>query len=432
MLRPRARIPIAAAAAVLCFLAATAGAGVSEREPRGEAQGAGKRPVPGTPVPGGPEMRPAPGGGKRAASAGPVVAVVPLVGQVGGLVNRQVDGTFDAELVKACFAEAQRRGAELVLLDVSSPGGLVAEMEAICETIVEWKDRLRIAAFTGDAFSAAAIIALTCPEMVVRPDSRIGAAVIVREGSGGMTAVEAKMASVHHAKQRQFMEASGQPYDVVAAMTIQDTTLWWSPQGGFATAPPAAGEGAGWREVDGRTTVLTMTARQALEWGVADASAPAAAEAAAALGVEGEVVVVGLDDVAKHYNAVLDRKLADLHDGLENYFEGLGGMVAGMNDFVAAVKQGDRRNAGLAKSQINRSRGKVQASARRIREADRSMLSRRVVVGDRVLERLEEDAALLGRISGLMSTDTVDDFNEASVRLNEVLAQWRAMMAGGD
>ena len=96
---------------------------------------------------------------------------------------------------------------------------------------------------------------------------------MITQDRNGPSAVDAKMASPHHARQRQFMVASGQPYAVVQAMTIQETELWWSPDDGFTTTEPArSGDGA-WEQVDGRTTILTLTGDDCLRMGLATASA---------------------------------------------------------------------------------------------------------------------------------------------------------------
>ena len=69
-------------------------------------------------------------------------------------------------------------------------------------------------------------------------------------------------------------------------------------------------------------------------------------------------------------------------------------------------------------------------AARRIKGNDRSILARRVTVAEDVIERLDEDAKLIGRISGLLNRNTVDGFNEAADRINEVIRQWRELLGG--
>jgi ATP-dependent protease ClpP protease subunit len=388
-----------------------------ERE-EGDQSDLGAAPAPGAPEP------PSP---KPAAPGGAVVAVVPLHGQVGGLVDDRATGTFDAAVLDECFEQAQKDGAQCVILDVDSPGGLVSEMEAICETIIAWHDRLRIVAFDRSAYSAAAIISLSCRELAMTPDGRIGAAVIIKGAPGGhVNAVDAKFASPHYAKQRQYMAASGKPYEVVAAMTIQETSLWWSGEEGFTTTAPTGKEG--WKLIDGATTVLTLTAAEAREYHLADVLAADVDALVPGLGMAGEVTVVSYDDRVQRYNKTFDVQMQRFERQLTNYFEGLRDMVSGLNAYAQAARDGNRRAAQDAKRDVNRARSTVLVASRSLRHSNRSLLSRRVTVAEDAIRRFEEDAALIGRISDLIASDKIDGFKEAADRMNAVLEEWRHLL----
>lgn len=371
-----------------------------------------------------------PAGPKPAGAANPEttpgVVVIPLRGQVGGLTDGTVRDTFDAEVIRTCLDKAIAENATLVILDIHSPGGLVAEMEAICETLLEYRDKIRIVAFPTDAFSAAAIISLCCEEIVVRPESRLGAAVIVRQSREGVNALEAKFASVHHAKQRQFMNTIGRPYEVVAAMTIQETELWWNAEAGFTNIAPSTS--TGWELVDQKSTILTLTADQAIRYGVAAHEAPNTRTLLARLELDPDQPIVSYADDMLRYANDLDRRLDDLREQFGLYLGGLSSMVDSMNAYLDAARRNDRRTASRMKTEIHRSRALVLNVGRKIGRSDRSILARRVEVPEVIAERIAEDAELLGRVRRLVDEETVDSYNEAVDRVNTVLKAWAEVL----
>ncbi len=371
------------------------------------------------------------GGGAGAPASAPLVAVIPLHGQVGGTIDGRAAGTFDAEALRECFREAQARGAGMVVLDVDSPGGLVSEMESICETIIGWHDRLRVVSHPRDALSAAAVIAMSCREIVVRPESRIGAAVIVQSDDAGRTsAVEAKQASVHHARQRRYMAASAQPYAVVEAMTVQEARLWWSHRGGFSAEPPPPGREHEWTRVDGETSVLTLTGNEALEWGLADAAAPTAGSAAMALGLTtGEVTVIDLGGVIEGHNRALDAALEALRRDLDECVAALRATARGLSALAEAARLGDQLGIAQARAAVGLHRAAALAAAGRIRATDRAILARRLGACEDVAARIAADARLIEPLGALPQHLDPDDLDRMARRFNEAVRRWQALLA---
>lgn len=358
----------------------------------------------------------------------PKVAVIPLHGAVGSAGEEPIRNTFDASVLRECLDEAIKMNVEAVILDIKSPGGLVAEMEAICETILNYNSSLRIVAFPREAYSAAAIITLCCKEMVVHPDARIGAAVIIQTSEQGVSAVDAKFASPHHAKQKQYMIRSGRPYELVAAMTIQEAELWWSPTLGFANAPPQETERKEWTQVDGKTTILTMTADEALEWKLAKASAKSINAVIAQLGIIGEIQIVDMQDSVDRYNIGMQRRFDELVRQINVYFGSLVALRDAINDLGDAYENRDRSAAKKHKATISQQVARLQTSGRVIQRIDKSLLARRIKVPDEALDQMQEDGALLGRITSLLKSDTYDGFNESVDRLNTVLKAWQQLL----
>lgn len=366
-------------------------------------------------------------GGRPAPSGAPKVAVIPLHGSVGGIAKGSVSDSFDAGLVNDLLNQAERDGVMLVVLDINSPGGLVSEMEEICRGIIQRHDRMRIVAYAHEAFSAAAIISLSCRELVVHPSARVGAAVIIKNQGKKVSAVDAKMASPHYALQREFMTASGRPYDVVAAMAIQETQLWWSPTAGFTTDTKTAASGD-WKQIDTASTILTMTGSEAIEYGLAVGQAANVTGLLSLLKIRQPVEIVDFAGQINRYNAAMDRRLEDLRRQLNLYFESLGDLVSGMNSLADAYNRKDKKAADKAKADISRQVTRMRTAASGIRKSDKSLLARRVDVPDDMLSQLQTDSELLGRIDRILSSDTYEGFNEARERVIKVLDAWRKIL----
>jgi len=365
------------------------------------------------------------------------VAVVPLHGRVGGIAEDSASGGsgasggggtsgggFDAALVEAAFAEAVRRGAGTVILDIDSPGGLVDEMEAICEAILDWRGELRIVAWPDEAMSAAAIITMCCPEIVVRPGSLVGAATIVREreSGDGVEAVDAKAASPHYARQRRYMERSGQPYAVVAAMTIQDVRLWWSPTAGFTTDEPPSGSDH--RLVDGGSTILTMTAADAIAWKIAEGEADDVAGVLAALEIDADAGVADLSEFVERRRRAARRALDDVKAQFDAYIQGLAGLNQTMIALFEAKKDGREDEADELQRAFIRTLRTVRTAGRRILRIDRAATEGLEIPGEFV-ERIAEDEPLLVAVARLLSQDRPEAWNEAGRTLGAVLRGWK-------
>jgi membrane-bound serine protease (ClpP class) len=100
-----------------------------------------------------------------AAGTGPVV-IVPIQGTVD-------DGM--AHLVERAVADANGENASAIVLNINSPGGLVGAGESIRDALYTAK-MPTVAYVNPNAFSAAALIALSANRIVMAPGSSIGAA----------------------------------------------------------------------------------------------------------------------------------------------------------------------------------------------------------------------------------------------------------------
>ena len=79
------------------------------------------------------------------------------------------------ESIKRKATLCKRKGAQLVIIDLNTPGGRSDAMEGICDLIrKELADTYTVAYVNPRAISAGAIISLACTEIVMAPGSRIG------------------------------------------------------------------------------------------------------------------------------------------------------------------------------------------------------------------------------------------------------------------
>jgi ATP-dependent protease ClpP protease subunit len=359
------------------------------------------------------------------------LVVIPLHGQVGGLIDGSAHGTFDVDILTHCLDRAAEMGAGVVVLDIQSPGGFLDAMEAICERIIGRHDTQRIIAYPGEALSAAAIISLTCREMILRPDSRLGAAVMVKQTKGGLSAVDAKMASPRHARQRQYMAASRRPYDLLAAMTIQESQLWWSPDAGFTADEKTAGAD-GYTLVDGETTVLTMITEDALRWGIADEVARTMNDLPDILGIEpnenGRVRVLDFTDVVDSYNQNLDRRLAKILEHFRTYFQTLSDTHATLGQLRQARRSRSSDDEKELEREVSRLVRRSQAANRGLQAQDNRLLAERADIPDALVDQLEKDLATLGRVGRLAREDTDSAARQAAEAVAGVLDRWRALL----
>lgn len=105
-------------------------------------------------------------GFSRVLAADAPVVVIPIHGTVD-------DGM--AHLVQRAIADANANGARAVVLDVNSPGGLVASAFLIRDAVFSAKAPV-IAYISERAYSAAALISLSANTIVMGPGASIGAA----------------------------------------------------------------------------------------------------------------------------------------------------------------------------------------------------------------------------------------------------------------
>ena len=201
----------------------------------------------------------------KTGSSSNLVIVIPLKGVVGPTLDG--DEWFSATDFEKALTKAEKLNPAAVILEIKSPGGLVATEERIIQMIIDSQGRgTRIVAWVTDAGSAAALITLACKEIFVMPSARVGAAVTIISGESGTASLKsltekdpelaAKYESFHSATHKSAAEATGRSPAIADAMRDMSKELWWSSEGGFSESRRTESD----ELIDGPKTVLTLTA----------------------------------------------------------------------------------------------------------------------------------------------------------------------------
>jgi membrane-bound serine protease (ClpP class) len=171
----------------------------------------------------------------------------PLIGSV---YIVPIEGMIDnglASYITRAIGDAEANGAGLIVFDIDTFGGLVDAADVIRQAILN-TELATVAFIDKNAASAGALISYAADRIVMVPGSSIGAATVV-EGVGGNAAPD-KYQSYMKGIMRTTAEANGRDPLIAEAMVDQDIEL---------EGIVAAGK------------VLTLTAKEAVALGVADA-----------------------------------------------------------------------------------------------------------------------------------------------------------------
>jgi len=181
-----------------------------------------------------------------------------------------IEGEIDPALavfVDQALSRAENAGASGVAFLIDTPGGRLDAAIKISDRILE--SPLPTLAVVKNAFSAGALIALSCERIAMLPGSEIGAALPVQYIPGvKYEAADRKIVSGFKAKFRAVAEARGRPAEIAEAMVDPEI------------------------EIEGLTPKgepLTLSAEKAVELGIADFIAATLAEALVKAGFDPEV-----------------------------------------------------------------------------------------------------------------------------------------------
>lgn len=170
-------------------------------------------------------------------------AAVAQVAPVAVAANRQADRVaiipihepidrVTAFSVKRRMELAIQGGAQALVFDINTPGGEVPAVLEICAAIKRSSVPNTVAWINPEAYSGGAIIALACREIVVANESRMGDALPILIGPGGVdvaTQGELRKKQVPPVLAEVVDSARTRGWDefIVQAIVIDKVELWW-------------------------------------------------------------------------------------------------------------------------------------------------------------------------------------------------------------
>ncbi|MCH5377865.1 MAG: peptidase, partial [Planctomycetes bacterium] len=125
------------------------------------------------------------------------------------------------------LAVAEEVGADLVIVQIDSPGGLVDPSFNVAEKLrdVDWAHT--VAYIPDEALSGAAVVALGCDEIYMQPDALMGDVGVIIMGEDSMFRYAEEKIRTHIASQlRDLAEAKGRPPALAEAMVNMDLVVY--------------------------------------------------------------------------------------------------------------------------------------------------------------------------------------------------------------
>ena len=335
--------------------------------------------------------------------------LIPLHGEIG----KEVTATG----VKAALAFAKRANIQNVVLDFDTPGGSLADGEAIGRQIHEASQGVTVHGCITEAYSAAMWAIVECDDLWVMPDARSGAAVAFKKskGAGGKVDLEVdrKFNAALAARLAGRAEAHGYPGLVFRAMVEMPAEVWVAKSAaGEVQLFPSKPEGvAGAYCLDDAKSILALSADQMVELGIAKRveAGTAKLEAGATFGTFGKLVdgkrfmVLGATE-AKSADAAVERALKAAKDSQQ----ALATQTALVRQMAQRAQEADPARL---KVRTDRSGSITGESRQQWREAT-----------DRAVELWREVETSAGNLDAAkQSADaTIKSLNDASARAQKV------------
>lgn len=191
-------------------------------------------------------------------------------------------GTFGEDILpigfRASLEYADRNDVEHVVLRINSGGGYLWAGIQIADIMQEYRGKITFHALIENSISASIWPTFMCETIHMAPSGTFGGAVIYHVGERGSAEVDAKFNSITAAQLVAAAEPLGHDGDVIRAMILMPSELYLDTTGDTPQLTGGAGSG-GYafspqehiKQVDSSTTVLTLTTKDAAEYGIAGA-----------------------------------------------------------------------------------------------------------------------------------------------------------------
>ncbi len=260
----------------------------------------------------------------------------PAVEETGGWVLVPARGSIGVELTRNLFVtaveKAQQAGAEVIVFHLTSPGGYLSSLDAIHRGLEPLAREIDVVFYVDDeCFSAAAMLCMASEHFYVGPGAAFGAAVAYVPGQNGPSAVDAKFESANAAIWRTRAEAVGRPGLLMDAMIRMETEVWADTASTPWTLSPTRPAGGEAIELDGPSSVLSLTYENATPSGAADGDAASVTALLAMLGV-GEREALDGAELASNVIRHQARRIREIDQRIDFIDEVVGRIAEGAED----------------------------------------------------------------------------------------------------
>jgi len=215
-------------------------------------------------------------------------------------------------ILKRRFEEAQAAGAEIIVLDIDSPGGYVSTTLELVDMLEQAKGVTSVAYIQREAISGAALLSLAANKIVIGKTALIGDAGMIMMGEdAAFRYVPEKERSYLAQRVRTIAEKAGRPPSLAEAMVDKDLEVFKAVNKADGTvAYFSEREWKSMEDIDkwekglpvreaGGSTFFTAKGSRAVELGVADFSIDNPADLAAAIGAISPIPIIQASVVDK-------------------------------------------------------------------------------------------------------------------------------------
>jgi len=182
-------------------------------------------------------------------------------------------GTFGQDIYPLGVAHslewAKETGVTDVVFRINSGGGEVWCAQDMVEIMNEYRGEFKMHMLIESAISASIWPSFNCDTITMAPGSDFGGAVVYRMNTGSAE-VDKKMNSIWANKLASAAEANGHLGMLVPAMIVSDNAVYAykDSNGEWAFSDTTEGLPSGYETIDGPDTILTLTQKQAIKYGL--------------------------------------------------------------------------------------------------------------------------------------------------------------------
>jgi membrane-bound serine protease (ClpP class) len=155
------------------------------------------------------------GGVNAAAPGARVVEVVDIDNEINAGMAHRVASAVD---------DARKNGASALLVRINTDGGSVDDAIDISQSLTN-AGMPTIAFITGRAWSAGALIAMSCDKIVMQPGSALGAALPITIGPNGENPVDQKMIAAFRSKMEGLAQAHHRDTQIAAGFVDPEVVI---------------------------------------------------------------------------------------------------------------------------------------------------------------------------------------------------------------